>query len=237
MTVYIVYAGTLILPSGMHFLTPIKSYTCPLQRCSKESLNCMFREFYKSCWLLKVFTCFVFFFLHVVPSVLEVSCQLIRETQMKRYLSVIVIFITIFLSIKFSGQAQTPVSTVSGSSYSFTVSRGILAAAFEQEFNDGSTVDSASIYMVKSGSSWFLWGIAMKSGKIYTCWIPLDVSDGYSYIFQGAGGKVSRCHHPACNYFPCTLPPVCAGECNNDGVECVLITDDQVSSGYLGTFH
>jgi hypothetical protein len=156
---------------------------------------------------------------------------------MKRFVVVAASAITMLLVLMSSAYSQTPVSAINGSAYTFVVNRVTLSSAFEQEFNDGSAVDSTSIDMVKSGSDWYLWGLAVKSGKTYTCWIKLDVVGGYSYIYQGAGGMVHRCHHPMCNYFPCTLPPVCAGQCSGDGVNCVLINDVQVAAGYLGSFH
>lgn len=156
---------------------------------------------------------------------------------MSRFVQATLFHVAVCVILVSRAYSQTPVSTVSGASYAFTVNRAVLSTAFEQEFNDGSTVDSASIYMVKSGSDWYLWGLAVKSGKTHTCWIKLNVSGGYSFIFQGANGMVHRCHHPGCNYFPCTLPPVCSGQCSGDGVECELINDNQVAAGYLGSFH
>ena len=156
---------------------------------------------------------------------------------MRKFVRAILLTGVALVALVSSAHSQTVVATISGGTYTFSASKVTLASAFEQEFNDGSTVSPTTIDLVKSGSNWFLWGRGVKSGKAFTCWIALTVSGGNSYIFNGAGGMVHRCSHPACNYYPCSLPPVCGGDCNGNRVECVLISDPQATAGYLGSFN
>ena len=159
------------------------------------------------------------------------------EGSMRKFVRAILLTGVALVALVSSAHSQTVVATISGGTYTFSASKVTLASAFEQEFNDGSTVSPTTIDLVKSGSNWFLWGRGVKSGKAFTCWIALTVSGGNSYIFNGAGGMVHRCSHPACNYDPCSLPPVCGGDCNGNRVECVLISDPHAAAGYLGSFN
>jgi len=63
-----------------------------------------------------------------------------------------------------------------------------------------------------------------------------DNGGSNALICQGSGGIVTVCQHPACNYAPCSLLPLCFGDCAGVGA-CVKVDNSLTSSGYLGTFH
>lgn len=143
-----------------------------------------------------------------------------------------------FICLCTHASGQTVVATVYGTTPTLVASQATLAQAFVDELGNGSSIVVISVAVVyySPNSSFYLKASGDSAGSKFEVATKLDISGSNALICQGSGGIVTVCQHPACNYAPCSLLPLCFGDCAGVGA-CVKVDNSLTSSGYLGTFH
>lgn len=136
--------------------------------------------------------------------------------------------------------AQTVVATVSGGSATLSVSQSTLAAAMQQELNDGTSIVPATVAVEwwSSVSQWRLVGEGVNGSTQKSISVLLDASGSDLFITASSGtGALKLCSIIGCIAWPCSKEN-CNESCSSPtGPVCVSSQQPLILASHLGNFY
>jgi len=148
----------------------------------------------------------------------------------------------ILFSVSAYSVDQTIVATVSGGQVAWATSESTLINAWEDELNDGTTIDSVAIEYDDDNQVYYLTSYGSNESEIKGCCYRLSI-DGNGNLTLNTDIGYSICSTVTCigyGFFCCIPTWICnCNGCGGPGASCQKSSNYSPTSGtgYLGSFY